>query len=60
MHVHIRLNSLYDQRFILENKWFVQQSGDSVVLRPGLKDQALISRNFVLLQLFYRPLSYRQ
>lgn len=60
MLVHILLNSLYDQRFILENKWLVQQSGDSVVLRPGLEDQTLISRNFVLLQLFHRPLPYRQ
>lgn len=59
-HVCARLNSLYDQRFILEDKGFVQQSGDGVVLRSGLQHQALISRNFVLLQLLHRPLSYRQ
>ena len=50
------VNLLYNQRFILEDKRFVQQGGDGVVFGPGLEHQALVSWNLVLLQLLHSPL----
>lgn len=58
LHVCAFLNSLYDQRFILEDKGFVQHRCDGVVFGPGLEHQALIPWNFVLLQLLHRPFPY--
>lgn len=52
-------NSLYDQRFVLEDKGFVQLCGDCVVFGPGLEHQTHVSWNFVLLQLLHGPLPYR-
>lgn len=50
------MNSLNDQRFILEHKGFVQHCRNGVVFSPGLQHQALVSWNLVLLQLLHSPL----
>lgn len=54
------MNSLKDQRLILENKGFVQQGRDGVMFGPGLEHQALVSWNLVLLQLLHSPLPCRE
>lgn len=60
MCVYACLNLLYDQGLILEDKGFVQHCSDGMVFGPGLKHQALVSWNLVLLQLLYSPLPYSQ
>jgi len=52
------LNSLYDQRVLLEDEGLVEHGGDGVVLGPGLEDQTPVSWNFVLLQLLHGPLPW--